>query len=153
MEDESIDKYLTVQVMENASKGECLSLVKKPPYNTYTWTIAKFSELDLLVKSNKFAIGGSNGRLRVYPKGLLSEKGKSLSIFLALQDDATLEHGRKLYVEYMLRLKSSKKANGFPKFMPLSDLNDKSKGFIHNNTLVVELEILAMTLKGCLEVV
>ncbi|XP_050211395.1 uncharacterized protein LOC126661584 [Mercurialis annua] len=152
-----------VFVIDNASKGECLSMVKKPEKNTYIWTIQKISQLDSsYIKSEEFAIGGSKWRIRLYPKGNLKTKVKSLSIFLRLEDDATFENGRKLYVEYMLRVRNqfegehcekegqfefeSKDGWGFSNFMSLNDLNDKSKGFIHDNTLIVEVEIQAMTL-------
>ncbi|XP_055960092.1 uncharacterized protein LOC126661585 [Mercurialis annua] len=96
--------------------------------------------------------------LDVHPKGDSRAKGKTLSIFLRLDDD---ENGRKLYAEYMLRVRNQfegkhrelggkeefigKGGWGYSNFMSLDDLNDKSKGFIHSNTLIVEAEIQAMT--------
>ncbi|XP_050211997.1 uncharacterized protein LOC126662148 [Mercurialis annua] len=155
-------------VIKNASKGECLSMVKTPAYNTYTWTIENFSKLDSLELTNSkvFAIGGSKWSIILYPKGGSRAKGKSISLFLKLEDHASFEHGRKLYAEFTLRVRnhplikhhelaghsqfdSSSNVWGFPSFMPLIDLNDTTKGFIHNNTLMVEVEIQAMTvIKG-----
>ncbi|XP_050209018.1 uncharacterized protein LOC126659726 [Mercurialis annua] len=154
-------------VIENANKGECLSMVKKPANNTYTWTIAKFSELNLSHNiSQVFTIGGNNWSITVHPKGDSREKDKSLSIFLKLENHASFDNGKKLYVEYMLRVRnqlvgqhreldgyikfsSTTSSWGYSKFMSLIDLNDKSKGFLFNNTLIVEVEIQTMTvLKG-----
>ncbi|XP_050211398.1 BTB/POZ and MATH domain-containing protein 6-like [Mercurialis annua] len=110
-----------ILVIDNANKGECMSL-------------------------------------EVHPKGGSRAEGKSLSLYLRLEDD---ENGRKLYAEFMLRVRNqfegkhrewkaqhdfkSKYGWGYPYFISLSDLNDKSKGFIHNNNLIVEVEIQAMT--------
>ncbi|XP_050211200.1 uncharacterized protein LOC126661397 [Mercurialis annua] len=151
-------------VIENGSKGECLSMVKNPANKTYTWTIHKFSELTSLDnESEAFAIGGSNWTITVYPKGDLREIGKSLSINLNLKDHSTFEQGRKLYTEFVFRVKnqlngkhpekrgycmfesSAAPSWGFSNVMSLNDLNDKTKGFIHNNTLIVEVEIEVMT--------
>ncbi|XP_050211201.1 MATH domain and coiled-coil domain-containing protein At2g05420-like [Mercurialis annua] len=151
-------------VIENGSKGECLSMVKSPANNMYTWTINKFSGLNSLDnKSEAFAIGGLNWTITVYPKGDSREIGKSLSIYLNLRDHSIFELGRKLYAEFVFRVKNQLKGKhheheghsvfessattswGFSKFMSLNDLNDKKKGFMHNNTLTVELEIQAMT--------
>ncbi|XP_050211202.1 uncharacterized protein LOC126661399 [Mercurialis annua] len=150
-------------VIENCSKGECLSMVKNPANNMYTWKIQNFSELDkqYCTESEKFAIGGSKWSIDVHPKGDSRAKGKSLSIFLRLNDDATFEHGRKLYAEFILRVRNqfegkhhemegkyefvSKRGWGFVDYMSLNDLNDKSKGFIHDNTLIVEVEFQVMT--------
>ncbi|XP_055960093.1 uncharacterized protein LOC126661589 [Mercurialis annua] len=153
-------------VIENANKGECLSMVKKPAANnTYTWTIEKFSQLDSSPKTSQaFTIGGSNWSIVVYPKGDPREKDRSLSIFLKLEDHATFDYGKKLYAEYMLRVRnqlvgqhreweascqygSNTKSWGFSKFMSLVDLNDKLKGFLFNNTLIVEVEFQAMTVR------
>jgi speckle-type POZ protein len=43
--------------------------------------------------------------LLVYPKGNSTEKGKSLSIYLKMEDFETLPCGRTTYAEYMLRVK------------------------------------------------
>ncbi|XP_050209543.1 uncharacterized protein LOC126660218 [Mercurialis annua] len=155
-----------ISVIENANKGECLSMVKKPANNKYTWTIPKFSEFNsLYTHSEKFAIGGTNWTIKIYPKGDEEAEGKSLSIYLVLKDDATFKHGRKLYAEYMLRVRNQFEGEhlefeghsefeswtgwGYSDIMSLSDLNDTSKGFIHKNTLIVEVEIQAMTvIKG-----
>ncbi|XP_055960090.1 uncharacterized protein LOC130014956 [Mercurialis annua] len=157
-----------VLVIQNGSKGECLSMVKTPANNTCTWKIEKFSELDSSpTKSKVFSIGGSKWSIFVYPKGETRVKGKSLSIFLKLEDHASFQHGRKLYAEFMFTVRnqlsekhhqlnglthqfdSSKQTWGFLSFLSLNDLNDKSKGFVHDNTLVVEVEIRAMTvIKG-----
>ncbi|XP_055960086.1 uncharacterized protein LOC130014955 [Mercurialis annua] len=97
-----------ILVVENANKGECLSMVKKPANNKYTWTIHRFSELNSLYStdSEKFAIGDTKWGLRVYPKGGEEEEGKSLSIYLLLNDNASSEPGRKLYAEYLLRVRN-----------------------------------------------
>ncbi|XP_050210052.1 uncharacterized protein LOC126660534 [Mercurialis annua] len=152
-------------VIENGYIGECLSMVKKPADNTYTWAIENISELDLYsTESEVFSIGGTKWSILVYLKGDSFEKGKKLSIFLKLVDDANFDHGRKLYAEFMFRVRNqlvgkhyelqglnhhfepSKKTWGFLKFMSLLDLDDNLKGFTQNNSLIVEVEIQAMAM-------
>ncbi|XP_050211166.1 uncharacterized protein LOC126661377 [Mercurialis annua] len=148
-----------ILVIENANKGECLSMVKTPTNNTYTWTISEFSKLGLdYTTSKEFSIGGSKWSIRVYPKGEPKEKGKNLSIYLMREDDG---NGRNVYAEFILRVRNQLEeehgefkgeydfkpnhGRGWPSFMSLDDLNVKSKGFMRNNTLIVEVEIQTMT--------
>ncbi|CAK7340666.1 unnamed protein product [Dovyalis caffra] len=100
----------------------------------------------------------SNGRIRVYPKGTDEVKGDSLSIYLELVDGDKLPPKKTLWTEYILRvlnqcrdqhveksvsfwLTSSHHARGYAKFMPLGDLYEASKGYVMNDTLIVELSV------------
>ncbi|XP_055960091.1 uncharacterized protein LOC130014957 [Mercurialis annua] len=124
-------------VIENGSKEECFSMLKTPANNTYTWTIENFSELNLLEFTNSkvFAIGGSIWSLDLYPKGDSRAKGKSLAMFLKLEDHARFEHGRKLYAEFPLRVliisSILMSRHGVLQNLSLVNLNDEKKGFLH----------------------
>ncbi|KAF2294675.1 hypothetical protein GH714_014854 [Hevea brasiliensis] len=96
--------------------------------------------------SQVFVIGGYKWSLTLYPNGYSEEKGKCLSMFLHLEDSKPFYSGQKLYTGFILRVRDQlfgvhreQKANnkfctsannwGFTKLIPLSDLNDASKGF------------------------
>ncbi|KAJ6871886.1 hypothetical protein NC651_031079 [Populus alba x Populus x berolinensis] len=101
-------------------------------------------------------------RIQVYPKGNAEAKGDSLSVFLELVDGDKLPLKKTVWAEYKLRvldqrrdkhvektvsrwLTSSSHTRGFPKFMPLGDLHEVSKGYVMNDTLIVEAEILTLS--------
>ncbi|KAH8513742.1 hypothetical protein H0E87_006854 [Populus deltoides] len=137
-------------VIKPTGKGECLTLVKQPVSDTFTWKIQNFSALDQeSYKSQVFSFGGA---LLVYPKGNSTEKGKSLSIYLKMEDFETLPCGRTTYAEYMLRVRDQlfgnhieKKDWGHLNFMSLEDVNALPKGFLVNDTLAVEVQIHVIT--------
>ncbi|XP_021653845.2 uncharacterized protein LOC110645110 [Hevea brasiliensis] len=151
-------------VMERTSKGECVSIVKELANSyTYTWKIQKFSNCNQAgYTSPVFVIGGYKWSLTLYPNGYSEEKGKCLSMFLHLEDSKPFNSGQKLYTGFILRLRDQlfgvhreQKANnkfctsannwGVTKLIPLSDLNDASKGFILDDAVIVEVEITLMT--------
>ncbi|KAM7474991.1 hypothetical protein LguiB_022234 [Lonicera macranthoides] len=149
-----------VLVIKYSGLGQCLDIKKVTTnFNSYTWKIEKISSIkEELLKSVKFKIGELEWMLIVYPKGNGIYKGESLSLFLTVANYSTLPPNSRVYAEYKLGILSevnrsgSKKLDctkwfvnstgyGYPSFILLSDLNDKSKGYIVNDTLVVEVEI------------
>lgn len=121
----------------------------------FEWRLTHFSIRDVdFYTSDSFSSGGRNWVLKVYPNGVGSAKGNSLSLFLL---SASNENG---YVKAKLRvLKQSthveKQVDGWPNatengwgfenFIPLADLKDASKGFLINDTLKIEVEILSFS--------
>ncbi|KAM7474761.1 hypothetical protein LguiB_022004 [Lonicera macranthoides] len=108
----------------------------------------------------------SRRKLLVDPKGSGDCKGKSLSIFLQLADYATLPPHTRVYAEYKLATKSQttgknsetkctawfcdSKGNGRRNFMWLNDLNDKSKGYIVSDSLIIEVVFIIIGIaKNC----
>ncbi|KAF2282782.1 hypothetical protein GH714_043078 [Hevea brasiliensis] len=151
-------------VIERTGKGECVSIVKElANCNAYTWKIQKFSDWNQeYYKSQVFVIGGYRWSLLLYPNGNSEEKGKCLSMFLQLEDSKPFDSGQKLYTEFILRVRDQllgvhheQKGNnkyctsaincGFRRLILLSDLNDASKGFILDNTVIIEVQIPLMT--------
>ncbi|KAM7482406.1 hypothetical protein LguiB_006989 [Lonicera macranthoides] len=156
-----------VFVTKYAGKGQCLSMIKESKENTYAWKIDNFSttnESSLIPE--EFEAGGRKWKLWLYPKRDIKGKGRSLSLYLELADYATLPPKWRVYAKYKLRMRDqlqsnhfergvstwfgdSIKSRGFHSFMLLSDLNDTSKGFIVNNTIIVEAEIsITATIKN-----
>ncbi|GJW94234.1 putative ubiquitinyl hydrolase 1 [Tanacetum coccineum] len=149
-------------VPKYAQKDQCLSMIKLPTsMNTHTWTIPKFSTLtDGPLYSEDFKAGQVKWKLSLYPKGTKAGKNTNLSIFLRPHDVAFDSDEWRVYAKFNIRLKSHgtegshkneeadhwfcKTADGwgFPCFMKLSDLHDSKNGFLFNDTLIVEAQIL-----------
>ncbi|XP_059653033.1 uncharacterized protein LOC132300102 isoform X2 [Cornus florida] len=146
-----------VFVMKCPVKGDCLSMEKFSTNKVYTWKVEKFSALsEECVCSKEFKIGVRNWKVLLYPRGNGEGKGKWLSLFLKVADSEKLTP--KLYAKYKLRIRDQvndkhyeweasvwfcamNRSFGYGFFMSLSNLNDKSKGFIMNDTVIIEAEI------------
>ncbi|WCJ18928.1 TRAF-like family protein [Euphorbia peplus] len=149
-------------VLEGSSICESASL-KQLGNNSYTWEIENFGEMENdIYLSEVFVIGGYQWAIELHPNGYEKERGKSLSLYLNLEDWQALDSGHSLYVEYVLRMKdevqgkhheqsrgghfsSSVGSCGFSKFMPLSQLNDNSQGYMINGALILQVEISLIT--------
>ncbi|KAJ7950840.1 Ubiquitin carboxyl-terminal hydrolase [Quillaja saponaria] len=155
-----------VSVVQCTGKGECHSMIELegPINSTYTWRIQDFAAVDkdTNVDSEKFTVGGRKWKLEIYPKGYSTQKSKSVSIFLHLDDLESLQQKRKLYAEYKFCIKDQlrnnhheKKASnrfsatsnnwGFPSFISLVSLKDASKGYIMSGTLIVEVQFIKLS--------
>ncbi|WCJ17916.1 TRAF-like family protein [Euphorbia peplus] len=157
-----------VFVLERISKGECVSILKKLDISTFTWSIKNYRNLkEEFCKSPAFVIGGFKWTLLLYPNGNKNQKGKSLSMYLCLEDPKALNPGERLNVRFFLRVKDmitgrekdherlgnkqysspSSCNHGFRGFMPLSYLKESSQGYVNSdNVMVVELQIVMLTL-------
>ncbi|XP_057970956.1 uncharacterized protein LOC131159801 [Malania oleifera] len=151
-----------VFVVKNNGRGECLSMVKiEPPNGLYTWKITGFSTKDWFF-SDAFTVGGRKWKLLIYPKGDSKGTPMSISFYILLDASETLPSKRKLYAKYKLRIKNQFNNNhhefteshwfsapgrgrGVSAFIPQSTINDISKGFLINDTLIAEGEIMVMS--------
>lgn len=161
--DDSCLLGVEVFVIKNAGKGECLSMIKEPEDNTYTWKVDNFSGISMeSLHSEEFIIRGQKWKLDLHPKGNRKAKGESLSVFLSVADRENLPLKWKIYAKFKLRVRdqvqsvhqekmgsnwfcSSRVDWGFSRFMLLTDLNDKSKGFMVKDTVIIEVEVLVMS--------
>ncbi|XP_052173543.1 BTB/POZ and MATH domain-containing protein 1-like isoform X2 [Diospyros lotus] len=161
--DNSCEFGAEVFVIKYDGKGECLSIVKEPSDNTFTWKINKFSTItDTNLHSEEFKVGDHKWKLSLYPRGQQNSSGDNISLFLVAVDHTKLHPHRKLYAKYKLRVRNQvghahleKEACcgfsasvgdwGFWDFKKLSHLNDPSEGYVVKDTLVVEVEIMAMS--------
>ncbi|KFK41804.1 hypothetical protein AALP_AA2G174100 [Arabis alpina] len=128
--------------------------IRDPVFN---WKFTKFSTRDLdYYTSGSFSSGGRNWVLKVYPNGVGSAMGNSLSLFLL---SASNEKG---YVQAKLRIIDQIRSNhfekqvegwpnatengwGLDKFIPLAEIRDTTKGFLVDDALKVEVEILSFS--------
>ncbi|XP_019426717.1 PREDICTED: MATH domain and coiled-coil domain-containing protein At3g58270-like isoform X1 [Lupinus angustifolius] len=123
---------------------------------TFTWTIKNFSKLRNKLFSEIFFIGGHPWRVFIFPKG---NNVDYLSIYLDAGDSANLPYGWSRFAKFKLSLinkvnsKMTKTKEtehefnarendwGFTAFMPLNEIRDPSKGFIVDDTCIIEAEI------------
>ncbi|XP_043705194.1 protein RESTRICTED TEV MOVEMENT 3-like [Telopea speciosissima] len=151
-----------VQRESVAGKGESLLITSGTVSCNHTWKIDKFSELDKEFNySEVFTAAGYKWRVTLYPNGWGEEEGKSLSLFLGLNDSTTLLPGRGVYVEYQLRVvdqvnskhmenecemhhwfNDSTEAYGFEDFLSLNSFRDQSKGYLVKDVYIIEAHIL-----------
>ncbi|KAL4599785.1 hypothetical protein ACB092_11G151800 [Castanea dentata] len=149
-----------VSVYERSNKRQCISMIREPPNRTMTWKIEKFSTLDeRFYCSQEFTVEGLKWKLEVYPKGDTDQIPEAISIYITLCDCIQSEH--KIYAEYKLRIRNQVQRNhmerlgkqwfsnsagwGFRQFIFLNDLHDAFKGFLVNDTIIVEAEIIVMS--------
>ncbi|RZC20227.1 MATH domain and coiled-coil domain-containing protein At3g58370-like isoform X2 [Glycine soja] len=153
-----------VFVISRSGKWESLSMVKEPPHGTFTWKIGKFSTLEeTYYHSKSFTVGERDWNLRVYPRGIESERGKGLSVYLQLTDCERFPAKRTVYAKFKLGIldqlnnkyhertdshwfRASGNIWGFKKLVALSELYEAAKGYIKDDTVIVEVQILVMSI-------
>ncbi|KAK9129007.1 hypothetical protein Syun_017804 [Stephania yunnanensis] len=128
-----------------------------PSSSRFTWTIENFSRLNTKKHySDFFVVGGYKWRVLIFPKG---NNVDQLSMYLDVADSATLPYGWSRYAQFSLtvvnqvyfrhtvRKETQHQFNaresdwGFTSFMPLSDLYDPGKGYLVNDTCIIEAEV------------
>ncbi|CAH1441856.1 unnamed protein product [Lactuca virosa] len=106
--------------------------------------------------SDIFVVGGFKWRVLIFPKG---NNVENLSMYLDVADSSTLPYGWSRYAQFSLAVvnqihnKFTMKKDtqhqfhgresdwGFTSFMPLSDLYDPSKGYLVNDTCIIEADV------------
>ncbi|KAJ8446165.1 hypothetical protein Cgig2_015936 [Carnegiea gigantea] len=128
-----------------------------PQTSRFTWKIENFSRLNVKkLYSDVFVVGGYKWRILIFPKG---NNVDYLSMYLDVADSASLPYGWSRYAQfslavvnqihnkYSVRKDTQHQFNaresdwGFTSFMPLSELYDPSRGYLVNDTVVVEAEV------------
>ncbi|XP_022851790.1 ubiquitin carboxyl-terminal hydrolase 12-like [Olea europaea var. sylvestris] len=130
---------------------------EEPQASRFTWAIENFSRLNVKkLYSDVFTVGGYKWRVLIFPKG---NNVDYLSMYLDVADSATLPHGWNRYAQFSLAVVnqihnkytirkdtqhqfSQRESDwGFTSFMPLVELYDPSKGYLVNDTCVVEADV------------
>ncbi|XP_030520703.1 ubiquitin C-terminal hydrolase 12-like [Rhodamnia argentea] len=151
------------QPMEVAAPAEATNAadnqpVDDPPPSRFTWRIDNFSRMNTKkLYSDIFIVGGYKWRVLVFPKG---NNVDYLSMYLDVADSASLPYGWSRYAQfslgvinqihnkYTVRKDTQHQFNaresdwGFTSFMPLSELYDPVRGYLLNDTLIVEAEVI-----------
>ncbi|KAI3706065.1 hypothetical protein L1987_76318 [Smallanthus sonchifolius] len=132
-------------------------VVDDPPSARFTWTIENFSRLTgKKLYSDVFVVGGYKWRVLIFPKG---NNVDHLSMYLDVADSTTLPYGWSRYAQFSLavvnqihskltmRKDTQHQFNaresdwGFTSFMPLGDLYEPTRGYLLNDTCIVEADV------------
>ncbi|XP_059435345.1 ubiquitin C-terminal hydrolase 12-like isoform X1 [Corylus avellana] len=131
--------------------------VDDPPSARFTWTIENFSRLNTKkLYSDIFLVGGFKWRILIFPKG---NNVDHLSMYLDVADSTALPYGWSRYAQfslsvinqihnkYSIRKETQHQFNaresdwGFTSFMPLGELYDPGRGYLVNDTCIVEADV------------
>ncbi|GAA0176566.1 cysteine protease [Lithospermum erythrorhizon] len=131
--------------------------VDEPQASRFMWTIENFSRVSQKkLYSDAFVVGGYKWRILIFPKG---NNVDSLSMYLDVADSNALAYGwsrfaqfnlavvNQIHSKYTIKKDTQHQFNqresdwGFTSFMPLSDLYDPNKGFLVNDTCVLEADV------------
>ncbi|XP_044462355.1 ubiquitin C-terminal hydrolase 12-like isoform X2 [Mangifera indica] len=145
------------QPMEDTATTVDAQAVDDPPSARFTWTIENFSRLNTKrLYSEVFYVGGYKWRILIFPKG---NNVEHLSMYLDVADATTLPYGWSRYAQfslavvnqihskYSIRKDTQHQFNaresdwGFTSFMLLGELYDPSRGYLVNDTCVVEADV------------
>eukprot|EP00252_Welwitschia_mirabilis_P016659 TRINITY_DN3688_c0_g1_i1.p1 TRINITY_DN3688_c0_g1~~TRINITY_DN3688_c0_g1_i1.p1 ORF type:complete len:1121 (+),score=247.00 TRINITY_DN3688_c0_g1_i1:261-3623(+) len=140
----------------NAAENQAM---EEPPLYKFTWAIEHFSRLNVKkYYSDVFIVGGYKWRVLLFPKG---NNVDHLSIYLDVADSGSLPYGWSRYAyfslsvvnqispKFTIRKETQHQFNaresdwGFTSFMPLLDLYDPNKGYLVDDTLIIETEVSA----------
>ncbi|KAK2640892.1 hypothetical protein Ddye_022655 [Dipteronia dyeriana] len=132
--------------------------VEDPPSSRFSWKIDNFSRLNTKKHySEVFVVGGYKWRVLIFPKG---NNVDHLSMYLDVADSTSLPYGWSRYAQfslaivnqihnkYSVRKDTQHQFNaresdwGFTSFMPLGELYDPNRGYLVNDTLLVEAEVI-----------
>ncbi|CAL5354125.1 unnamed protein product [Camellia sinensis] len=131
--------------------------VEDPQASRFTWKIENFSGLNTRkLYSDFFVVGGYKWRILIFPKG---NNVDHLSMYLDVADSSNLPYGwiryaqfslavvNQIHNKYSVRKETQHQFNaresdwGFTSFMPLSELYDPGRGYLANDTCIIEAEV------------
>ncbi|KAF8376841.1 hypothetical protein HHK36_031489 [Tetracentron sinense] len=159
--EEEDDDTLFLQSMEVAQAETANTvenrLVEDPPFTIFTWTITNFSSLNTKKHySETFFVGGDKWRVCIFPKG---NDVNHLSMYLNFEDSENLPFGSSRYAQFSLavvnqihnkytvrkdihhQFNARESVWGVTLFMPLSELYDLGRGYLVNDTCIVEAKV------------
>ncbi|KAJ3675624.1 hypothetical protein LUZ60_004666 [Juncus effusus] len=148
--------------MEVVAQNETVSTAESQPAedpatSRFTWTIENFSRINTKKHySDAFTVGGYKWRVLIFPKG---NNVDHFSMYLDVADSSGLPYGWSRFAQFSLAVVNQREPKftirkdtqhqfnaresdwGFTSFMPLGELYDHGRGYLVNDTLVVEAEV------------
>ncbi|PWZ40553.1 Ubiquitin carboxyl-terminal hydrolase 12 [Zea mays] len=131
--------------------------IEDPPISRFTWTIENLSRVSTKkLYSEIFVVGGYKWRILIFPRG---NNVEFLSMYLDVADSGVLPYGWTRYAQFSLSVVnqihnkftirketqhqfSARESDwGFTSFMPLGELYNPSRGYLVNDTCIVEAEV------------
>ncbi|CAH9102392.1 unnamed protein product [Cuscuta europaea] len=147
---------MEVTPAENATAEN--QAVDEPQLSRFTWKIENFSRLTAKkLYSETFTVGGYKWRVLIFPKG---NNVDCLSMYLDVAESANLPYGWCRYAQFSLAVVNQlnskctvkKEAQhqfnqresdwGFTSFMHLNEIYDPCKGYLVNDTVVIEADVV-----------
>ncbi|KAG6437546.1 hypothetical protein SASPL_102465 [Salvia splendens] len=108
-------------------------VVDEPPSARFTWKIENFSKVNMKKQySEVFLVGGYKWRILTFPKG---NNVDNLSMYLDVADSSALPY------DTQHQFNSRESDWGFTSFMPLSELYDPGRGYLVNDTCIIEADV------------
>ncbi|XP_013680906.2 uncharacterized protein LOC106385541 [Brassica napus] len=149
-----------VTVPKPFEKSELLSFSKRS--DRFTWTIRGFSTVTQYTYSDVISFAGRKWQLGINPSGSGSGSGKAVSLFFHLLANQRTGAYEAVYVLAKFQVLNQLKLGniqmelenwygitsfgwGFSEFVSFDDLRDSSKGFLVDDTLMVQVELEAIS--------
>ncbi|KAH9610514.1 hypothetical protein KSS87_011420 [Heliosperma pusillum] len=153
------DDNQPMEVVASAEPANALENppAEDPPTSRFTWKIENFTRLNIKKHySEVFFVGEHKWRILIFPKG---NNVDYLSMYLDVADSSSLPYGWSRYAQfslavvnlvhnkYSVRKDTQHQFNaresdwGFTSFMALSELYDPSRGYLVNDTIIIEAEV------------
>ncbi|VYS62132.1 unnamed protein product [Arabidopsis thaliana] len=147
-------------VIKPIEKVERVAFIQNPPENKFTWKISHFSYIGdkRYYYSDEFVVGDRKWRLKISPKG--DKKVRALSVYVQAMAYLPNAVTSTTYAKLRLRLLNQKNSNhiekrvfhfysrengdgsGISELIPVEDLNDESKGYLVEDSIVLETTLL-----------
>ncbi|ANM68476.1 TRAF-like family protein [Arabidopsis thaliana] len=152
-------------IVKPAQQQEKVTFISNPPNNVFTWKILRFSTLeDKFYYSDDFLVEDRYWRLGFNPKGDGGGRPHALPIFLFAQGHKANAVATNTWGAVNLRLKNQRSTNhrqiysaawypigsgygvGVNNIILLADLNDASKGYLVNDAIIFEAEMVKVSI-------
>jgi hypothetical protein len=153
-----------ISIVKPVEQQEKVTFISNPPNNVITWKILQFSNLeDRFYYSDEFLIGDRYWVLGFNPKGFGDGRLHALPIFIYAQRFKPNAVATNTWGAVNLRLKNQRSTNhklkysaawyppriglgmGTHEIISLTDLNDASKGYLVNDAIIFEAEIVKLS--------
>uniref|UniRef100_A0A1J3J4D7 Ubiquitin carboxyl-terminal hydrolase 12 n=1 Tax=Noccaea caerulescens TaxID=107243 RepID=A0A1J3J4D7_NOCCA len=153
-----------ILIVKPAEKQEKVTFISNPPDNVFTWKVLRFSTLeDRFYYSDEFLVGTRYWRLGFNPKGDGKGRPHALPIFLFAQGFKPNTVATTTWGAVNMRLKNQRSTNhkqiysaawypirsgygvGVDNIILLKDLNDASKGYLVNDAIIFEAEMVKVS--------
>ncbi|KAL9162474.1 hypothetical protein ABFS82_07G092000 [Erythranthe guttata] len=120
------------------------------------WIIPNYSKLGIRWESEEFGVGGEKWQIRLYPKGFYIKLDTHVSIYLYYLGCGSVEacftvriKDQVFYHEYEKSYRgglftASSRICGLYKFIEIETMKDPKKGFIVNDSCLLQLEISSL---------
>ncbi|KFK26408.1 hypothetical protein AALP_AA8G244700 [Arabis alpina] len=153
-----------ILIVNPAQQQEKVTFISNPPNNVFTWKILRFSTLeDKFYYSDDFLVGDRYWKLGFNPKGDGGGRPHALPIFFYAQGFRPNAVATNTWGAVNLRLKNQRTSNhrqiysaawypirpdygvGVNNIILFTDLNDASKGYLVNDAIIFEAEVVKVS--------